>query len=66
MGSPAAQAGLQPGDMIGQIDNVPLDATHSYLNTLFSYKPGDQITLSVIRNGQTFQAKVTLAEASHN
>ena len=65
-GSPAAQAGLQPGDMIGQIDNVPLDATHSYLNTLFSYKAGDQITLSIIRNGQTFQAKVTLSEASHN
>ena len=64
--SPAAQTGLQPGDMIGQIDNVPLDATHSYLNTLFSYKPGDQITLSIIRNGQTFQAKVTLSEASHN
>jgi serine protease Do len=66
MGSPAAQAGLQQGDMISQIDNVPLDATHSYLNTIFTYKPGDQITLSVIRNGQTFQAKVTLSEASHN
>jgi S1-C subfamily serine protease len=64
-GSPAAQAGLQPGDMISQIDNVPLDATHSYLNTLFSYKAGDQITLSIVRNGQTFQAKVTLSEASH-
>ena len=64
--SPAAQAGLQPGDMIGQIDNVPLDATHSHLNTLFSYKAGDQITLSIIRNGQTFQAKVTLGEATHS
>jgi 2-alkenal reductase len=64
--SPAAQAGLQPGDMINQIDTVPLDATHSYLNTLFSYKPGDQITLSIVRNGQTFQAKVTLTEEAHN
>jgi S1-C subfamily serine protease len=52
--------------MINQIGNVPLDATNSYLNTLFSYKPGDQITLSIVRNGQTFQAKVTLAEATHN
>ena len=64
--SPAAQAGLQPGDMINQIDTVSLDATHSYLNTLFSYKPGDQITLSIVRNGQTLQAKVTLTEATHN
>jgi len=65
-GSPAAQAGLTQGDMISQIDNTPLDATHSYLNTLFSYKAGDQITLAVNRNGQTFQAKVTLGEATHN
>jgi 2-alkenal reductase len=64
--SPAAQAGLQPGDMINQIDTVHLDATHSYLNALFSYKPGDQITLSFVRNGQTLQAKVTLVEATHN
>jgi 2-alkenal reductase len=64
--SPAAQAGLQPGDMINQIDTVPLDATHSYLNTLFAYKPGDQITLSIVRNQQTLQAKVTLTEATHN
>ncbi|HUH96768.1 MAG TPA: trypsin-like peptidase domain-containing protein [Anaerolineales bacterium] len=66
VGSPAAGAGLQAGDMISQIDNVPLDATHSYLNTLFTYKAGDQISLSVVRNGQTFQAKVTLGEAQHS
>ncbi len=65
-GSPAAQSGLQRGDIISQIGNVPLDATHSYLNTLFAYKPGDQIMLSVVRNGQTSQAKVVLGEAQHN
>jgi serine protease Do len=63
--SPAAQAGLQPGDMINKIGSVPMDATHSYLNTLFSYKPGEQITLSVVRNGQTLQVKVMLGEAQH-
>ena len=66
LNSPAAQAGLQQGDMINQVDNVTLDATHSYLNTLFAYKAGDQITLTVVRNGQTFQAKVTLGEATIN
>jgi serine protease Do len=64
--SPAAQGGLQRGDIITQVGNVPIDATHSYLNTLFTYKPGDQITLTVVRNGQTSQAKVTLGEAQHN
>ena len=66
LNSPAAQAGLRSGDIISQIGNVSMDATHSYLNTLFVYKPGDQITLTVLRNGQTSQAKVTLGEAQHN
>jgi len=66
LNSPAAQAGLRSGDMISKIGNVSLDATHSYLNTLFVYKPGDPITLTVVRNSQTFQANVTLGEAQHN
>ena len=43
-----------------------MDETHSYLNTLYTYKPGDQVTLSVIRNGQKLQIQVTLGEATHN
>ncbi len=65
-GSPASKAGLQQGDIITQIDNVTLDANHSYLNTLYTYKPGDTVTLSVIRNGQTMQIQITLGEATHN
>ena len=64
--SPASQAGLQQGDIITQVDNVVMDETHSYLNTLYTYKPGDQVTLSVIRNGQKLQIQVTLGEATHN
>jgi len=64
--SPASQAGLQQGDIITQVDNVVMDETHSYLNTLYTHKPGDQVTLNVIRNGQNLQIKVTLGEATHN
>ncbi len=64
--SPASQAGLQQGDIITQVGNVAMDATHSYLNTLYTYKPGDKITLDVIRNGQKMQVQVTLGEATHN
>lgn len=64
--SPASQAGLQRGDIITKIDSVTLDANHSYLNTLYTYKPGDQVTLSVVRNGQTLQVQVKLGEATHN
>ncbi len=64
--SPASQAGLQQGDIITKIGNVALDGSHSYLNVLYTYKPGDQITLEVERNGQAIQVQVTLGEATHN
>jgi serine protease Do len=63
--SPASQAGLQQGDIITSLDNVTMDASHSYLNTLYTYKAGDKVTLGVIRNGQTIQVQVTLGEATH-
>jgi serine protease Do len=64
--SPASQAGLQSGDIITKVGTVALDETHSYLNTLYTYKPGDKVALSVVRNGQTIQIDVTLGEASHS
>jgi len=65
-GTPADKAGLQKGDIITRIGDVTLDETHSFVNALFLYKPGDQITVEYNRNSQTLQAQVTLGEASHN
>jgi serine protease Do len=65
-GSPASQAGLQQGDIIVKLGNVEIDESHAYLNTLYTYKPGDQVTLDFIRNGQNMQVQVTLGESSHN
>ncbi|MBI2757643.1 MAG: trypsin-like peptidase domain-containing protein [Chloroflexi bacterium] len=64
--SPASQAGLQQGDILTRIGDAALDATHSYLNTLFTYKAGDQITVSFLRNGKDMQTQVTLGESPHN
>jgi len=65
-GTPADKAGLQKGDIITRIGDVTLDETHSFVNALFLYKPGDQIKVEYNRNSQTLQAQVTLGEASHN
>jgi len=65
-GSPASQAGLQEGDIITKVGNVKLDETHSYVNTLFTFKPSDQINLEVVRGNETVQVQVTLGEAQHN
>lgn len=63
--SPASQAGLQRGDIITKVGAVTLDDTHSYLNTLYTYKPGDAVSLTIVRASQTLTMTVTLGEATH-
>ncbi|MFN8629972.1 MAG: trypsin-like peptidase domain-containing protein [Chloroflexota bacterium] len=58
--SPAAKAGLAEGDIITAIDGTTLDATHTLDLLLGQHKPGEQVTLSVLRNGQTNSVTVTL------
>lgn len=65
-GSPASAAGLQQGDIITKVGDVTLDETHTYVNTLFTFKPGDQISLTFVRNGQETQVQITLGESKHN
>ena len=64
--SPANEAGLQQGDIITKIGDVALDETHSYVNTLFKFQPGDQITLEIVRGDEKIQVQVTLGEAQRN
>ena len=61
--SPASQAGLRAGDIITKVGDIALDETHSYVNTLFTFKPGDEIALTVVRDGKDTQIKITLGEA---
>lgn len=63
--SPASQAGLQTGDIITKLNNVAIDGTHDYINILFTYKPGDTVTVEFVRNGQTKPVHLTLAQAQH-
>jgi 2-alkenal reductase len=65
-GSPASAAGLQKADIITKVGDVTLDETHSYVNVLFTFKPGDTISLNVMRDGKDVQLQITLGEAKHN
>ena len=60
--SPASRAGLQEGDIITKLGNVALDETHSYVNMLFTFKPGDTIDLEVMRGNDVLQLSMTLGE----
>jgi putative serine protease PepD len=59
-GSPAEAAGLQPGDTITAINGKRITATDQFISTIDTYSPGDTVTLTVNRGGQTRTVKVKL------
>ncbi len=59
-GSPAAAAGLQPGDLITAVDGKAISSTEQFIQTVDTYHPGDKVTMTVQRGGNTLQIKVTL------
>jgi len=61
-GSPAATAALQPGDVITAFNGQSTSTAEEFIAKLRPVKPGDQITLTVLRAGATQQIKVTAAD----
>jgi len=59
-GSPAEKAGLKEGDIITAVNGTRIDGTSSVDEVLSQYKPGDTVTLDVLRDGQTIQLSLTL------
>ena len=59
-GSPAARAGLQPGDLVTAINGKKISSTEQFIATVDSYSPGDTITFTIERGGKTQDVKVTL------
>jgi len=63
-GSPAEKAGIQQGDIITSIGGVTMDANHTFINTMYTFKPGDQVTIILNRSGKTLTVQVTLGQAN--
>ena len=50
-GSTAAEAGLEPGDVITSVDDHRITGADSLVATIRSYRPGDSVTLTWTRDG---------------
>jgi S1-C subfamily serine protease len=59
-GSPAASAGIQPGDVITAIDGKGVGTTEQFIATIDAYSPGQTVTLTLKHGGQTKQIKLKL------
>jgi serine protease Do len=61
-GSPAATAGLLTNDVITQVNGVSINSRNSLTSLIEQFVPGDQVTLTVVRNGNTIKVNVTLGK----
>ena len=59
-GSPATAAGLQQGDVITAINGRTVTTTDQFIATIDNYSPGQTVTLTVQRSGQTKHVQVKL------
>jgi putative serine protease PepD len=60
-GGPAADAGLRAGDVITQVNGEQVDSSDELRAAINAHKPGDKVSITYTRNGQTHTAEVTLA-----
>jgi len=60
--SPAARAGLRPGDVITAFEGQPVTDGNTLRNRIASTSPGRQVKLTVVRDRRTEEIQVILGE----
>ena len=65
-GGPAAKAGLKPGDLITAVNGKRVDSVDQFVATISTYSPGDTVTMTVQRSGQTKRIPVKLGAQPKN
>jgi len=61
-GGPAAEAGIEPGDVITSIGGVEIDQQTSFSEALFQFEPGETVEVVIVRDGEEMTVEITLAE----
>lgn len=61
-GSPAGKAGLKAGDVLVEFAGKPIKNLYDFTYALRSHKPGDEVEVKVVREGQAVTAKVVLEQ----
>ncbi|HET6380648.1 MAG TPA: trypsin-like peptidase domain-containing protein [candidate division Zixibacteria bacterium] len=65
-GSPAEAAGLRAGDVIVAVNGSRVDASDDLAEHILAYRPGDEITLRVLRGSSTREVRLTLGTLPDN
>jgi membrane-associated protease RseP (regulator of RpoE activity) len=63
-GSPAEEAGIKVGDIITAVDDMKIDEDHPLRDLSLEHAPGEKITLTLTRWGESREIQVTLGETT--
>lgn len=61
-GSPAEKAGIKVGDIILKFNGQNIDQAHTLASLIQNQKIGDEVTLTIFRDGKEFDLKAILEE----
>jgi serine protease Do len=64
IGSPAANAGIEAGDVITAINGTPLMSWHDFTTTIAAISPGTVVYLSTSRNDESKEINLTLGSGT--
>ena len=62
VGSPAQEAGLEPGDLLLAIGGTPLHSAQDALARIANEKPGAELAIKVLRGHRTLETKARVSE----
>jgi serine protease Do len=65
-GSPAAQAGLEPGDVVLTLDGKPMENGRQFRINVYTRGIGEQVAIAVRRGERTLTARVPVAERQND
>jgi serine protease DegS len=60
--TPAAAADLRAGDVLTRIGDTPVGDPQSALNAIARIKPGNRVSLGILREGEPLEVNVTVAQ----
>jgi S1-C subfamily serine protease len=60
-GTPAAEAGLQAGDVVTAVDGDAVGSAAALQSAIDAKKPGDRVIVDYLRSGERRTVTVTLA-----
>ncbi|MDE6332509.1 MAG: trypsin-like peptidase domain-containing protein, partial [Muribaculaceae bacterium] len=64
--SAAAEAGIQPGDIVIALDRFPTLSTAQLQEAITNFSPGQKVVVTFVRNGKRMVAEVTLRNNQGN